>query len=260
MTTSGSSLYSGSVRHTRITPIDHDFEYRVYYTFLDVDELAGLDRDLRLFSIGHFNLFSFHPEDHGVDDISLIRPWVEDLLAPAGVSLEGGPIRLLSLPRVLGYVFNPLSVWYCYGPDETLRAVIHEVRNTFGDRHLYVVPIRDAADLRHGFDKRMHVSPFNDMEQRYEFTLTEPGPRLAVAIAQDEGDGTILRAGLRLSRIPMSDRNLLRLFVTRPLVTLRVIVGIHWQALRLWLKGARYRPRPMPPSFEVTIVNERVSP
>ncbi len=254
MTSRASALYRGTVRHTRLRPFHHDFEYRVFYGLFDLDELDDIDNDLRFFSVGRFNLFGFDRADHGPADGSALRPWVERVLAAAGVDLEGGRIRLLAFPRILGYVFNPLSVWYCHGPGGELRAVLHEVRNTFGDRHTYVVPVGDGA-MTHRFDKELHVSPFNDMDETYRFTITEPGDRLAVAIEQaDVAGDTFFRAGLRLSRLPLTDRNLATLFLTHPLLTLKVIGGIHWQALRLWLKGAKYHHRPAPPADSISVV------
>ncbi|MFZ0493049.1 MAG: DUF1365 domain-containing protein [Acidimicrobiia bacterium] len=246
-----SYLYRGTIAHTRLKPFRHGFRYRVYYTLLDIDELATLD--LRLFSVGGFSLYSFHPSGHGVRTPGEIRPWVEGILADAGIHLDGGSIKLLAFPRVLGYVFNPLSVWYCYDIDSELRAVLYEVRNTFGDRHVYAVPIRDNNDLRHSFAKRLHVSPFNDMDQTYQFSITDPAAYLSIGIEQRDAEGTMFRAGLRLERLPLTDLNLLRVFVTHPLVTGKVILGIHWQALRLWLKGARYHRRPEPTAPTVTI-------
>lgn len=254
MSALSSCIYRGTVRHTRFRPVRHDFRYSVYYLMLDVDELDRLNDRLTLFSLGRFNLYSFYPSDHEVRQTAGIRPWVEEVLAEAGVRLEGGAIKLLALPRVLGYVFNPLSVWYCYDAQSRLKAVIHEVRNTFGDRHAYVVPILDESDLRHSFAKRMHVSPFNDMEQTYHFTINEPGEHLALAIDQSDESGNLFRAGMSLTRMPLNNRNLLRMFLRHPHVTGRVIAAIHWQALRLWLKGLRYRPRPEPPASDMTIV------
>lgn len=250
-----SALYLGRVRHTRLQPVHHDFEYRVYYGLFDIDELDYLDRRLRLFSVGKRNLASFYPEDHGPIDGSSLRVWAEAVLGEAGVDIDGGRIELLAFPRILGYAFNPLSVWYCYGSDGDLKGVLHEVRNTFGDRHVYVVPIDDEKAHRHSFNKAMHVSPFNPMEQSYHFTVNRPGKRLQVAIELADNNGTVFRAGMRLSRIPLTDRGLLEVFVTHPLVTLKVIAGIHWQALRLWVKGAAYRKRPRPPADSITIVD-----
>ena len=253
MTQLFSSMYSGRIKHTRLRPFHHDFEYRVFFALIDLDELDELNQRLKVFSVGRFNLFSFDPTDHGPLDGSPLRPWAETLLAEAGVSLDGGQITLLAFPRVLGYAFNPISEWYCYGPDGDLRAVIHEVRNTFGDRHSYVVPIA-GEDMRHSFPKKLHVSPFNDMEQSYRFTVNEPSERLLLAIEQVDEDGTMFRAGMSLTRMKLNDRNLTKLFVSHPLLTLKVIGGIHWQALRLWIKGARYHKRPEPGTARYTIV------
>jgi hypothetical protein len=248
-----SCLYKGTITHSRLRPFRHSFRYKAYYALFDIDELDQLDKELRLFSLERFNLYSFHGSDHGIDAATGIRQWAEEILSEAGVLLNGGPIRLLAFPRVLGYEFNPLSIWYCYDSDSVLRAVLHEVRNTFGDRHVYVVPIGARSDLRHSFSKRLHVSPFNNMEQTYHFAMTEPGSHLSIGIDQHDTNGTMFRAGMRLARLPMTDMNLLRLFAAHPMVTGRVIVGIHWQALRLWLKGARYHLRPEPTAPGVTI-------
>ncbi len=251
-----SALYRGKVNHTRLAPFRHSFEYRVCYGLFDIDELDRLGRELRLFSLDRFNLFSFQPDKHGPVDGASLRPWVDGLLADNGIDLEGGPVRLLAIPRVLGYVFDPISVWYCYGPDHELRAVIHEVRNTFGDKHMYVVPIDAAADLRHSFDKHLHVSPFNPMNQRYEFTVNDPAAHIAIGISQSDADGVMFRAGLRLTRLPLTDGNLLRLFFTHPLVTLKAVSAIHWQALLLWVKGGRFHRRPEPRNPNVTTVRK----
>ena len=248
-----SALYRGTVQHTRLRPFHHDFTYRVYYGLFDVDELDVLDRDRRWFSVDRFNLHGFHRKDHGPADGSSLRAWAEDVVADAGVDLEGGPIRILAYPRVLGYVFDPISIWYCHGPDGQLRAVLHEVRNTFGDRHTYVAPI-ERVGTRHSTDKRLHVSPFNDLDQRYDFTVREPGERLTFAIAQHDAEGLMFRAGMSLTRMPFTDRNLLKLFLTHPLLTLKVIGGIHWQAVRIWLKGGKYVPRPDPGPANISVV------
>lgn len=248
-----SALYQGKVRHTRLEPFGHSFEYRVFYGLFDIDELADLDRHLRTFSVGRLNLFGFDPADHGPGDGTPLRPWAEAAMKKAGVDLEGGSIYLLAFPHVLGYVFNPLSVWYCYGAEGGLVGVIHEVRNTFGDRHSYVVPI-ESQGLRHRFGKEMHVSPFNGMDQSYVFTLNEPGERITVGIDQIDARGRSLRAGMALTRRPLTDRNLIGLFVSHPLLTLKVITAIHWQALLLWLKGANFHRRPDPASHTISVV------
>lgn len=251
-----SALYVGRVRHTRRIPRPHDFSYRVYYGLFDVDDLDGLDGRLRLLAAERLNLFSLRRVDHGATDGSPWRPWAERMFASAGVHLDGGRVMLLAFPRVLGYAFNPISVWYGLGPGGDLRGVLYEVRNTFGHRHTYVVPVARLG-TRHGAPKQLHVSPFNDMDERYRFTVSAPGERLTLAIDQFDRTGAPkFRAGMSLTRLPLTDRNLLRLFVTHPLLTLKVIGGIHWHALRLWLKGMRYRPVPAAPADEATIVTE----
>ena len=249
-----SCLYRGTVQHTRLRPTRHRFRYRVYYGLWDVDELERLDRELWFFSFNRFNLFGIDVRDHGAGDGSSLREWVEGTLRTAGVDLSGGRIQLLAYPRVLGYVFNPISVWFCYDSGNRLVAVIHEVRNTFGDKHSYVVPVRDG-DLGHEVEKLLHVSPFNDLDSTYAFSMSLPGRHLTLGIDQRDAGGTFFRAGLALTRLPLSDRSLFLLFWSHPLLTLKVIGGIHWQALRLWFKGARYHPRPQPPPRELSFVD-----
>jgi DUF1365 family protein len=248
-----SSLYRGTVRHVRLRPFRHGFRYRVYYGLFDLDELGLVHDRLRWFSTNRFNLFSLHNRDHGSGDGTHLRTWVNGVLADAGIDVSDGRVMLLAYPRVLGYVFNPISVWYAFGRDGRLCAVVHEVRNTFGDKHIYVVPV-DANSPGHGFDKELHVSPFMDMDGRYQFSLNVPGDRLIVGIDHSDADGSLLRASLTAQRLPLTDGNLLRLFVTHPMLTLKVIGGIHWQAVRLWLKGAVYRPRPEPAARTISVV------
>jgi DUF1365 family protein len=248
-----SALYVGKVSHARLRPFRHTFEYRVYSLLADLDELDRLQRKLRLFGHNRFNLFGLADRDHGARDGSSLREWIDRHLAAAGIDLEGGAVRLLSFPRVLGYTFDPLTVWYCFHADGSLRAVLHEVKNTFGEQHGYLVPI--GSDLKHSFDKEFFVSPFMDMEARYEFAINDPGAHLSVGITQSDADGEILTASLRGSRVELTDRNLLKVFFTHPLLTLKVITAIHWQGFRLWRKGAPYRRRPAPPEFPVSVVS-----
>jgi DUF1365 family protein len=228
----------------------------VFYGLFDVDRLNELDRDHRWFSVSRFNLLSFDPAVHGAADGSPLRPWAESVVGQAGVDLEGGRIFLLAFPRVLGYVFNPISVWYCYDASDRLAAVIHEVRNTFGDRHSYVVPVGENG-LRHSFGKQLHVSPFNGMDQSYEFTITPPGDRISIAIDQSANGVRLFRAGMALRRVPFTDANVWRMFWSHPLLTIKVISAIHWQALRLRLKGAMFHSRPKPSIDNITIVRSR---
>ncbi len=253
-----SALYFGKVMHKRLRPFVHGFSYRVFSVYLDLDDLAAAHRRLRLFSHNRWNLFSFHDRDHGPRDGRPLRPWIEQELRKAGIDLAGGSIRLLCFPRVLGYVFNPLSLWFCYHADGSLRAVLYEVSNTFGEQHSYLLPVTRGhaagSALAQATEKRFYVSPFIDMEARYDFRLAEPGEKLAIAIHQSVAAGGLLVARHSGRRQALSDANLLRAFFAYPLMTLKVISAIHWQAAWLWWKGAKMRPRPPAPAQPVTLV------
>lgn len=256
-----SGLFVGHVRHRRLRPVDRAFRYRVYYLLLDIDEIERLDDDLRFFSWRRRNLISMRPEDHGPRDGTSLRVWATTQLARAGVAPgDVADIQLLAFPRVLGYVFNPLSIWYCRNTEGTLIAVIHEVRNTFGDVHAYVVPLAgdgtQAGDRSHRFAKAMHVSPLMPMDQEYRFSLNDPGETLSVSIRQYDAEGEIFRAGLSARRVALDDRSLLEVFLTHPLVTLKAIGAIHWQAMLTWIAGARFHRRPSPPVDPVTVVGK----
>lgn len=260
-----SALYFGRVTHVRAFPRRHRLSYGVWYMLLDIDELPDLDRSLPGFSVDRPGLISFHTRDHGPFDGAPLRPWIEGHLADAGIDLEGGPIRILCFPRVVGYVFNPLSVWFCHHRDGDVRAIVYEVSNTFGERHSYLAPVDRRAEegdlVRHRFDKELYVSPFIDLAARYDFTTRVPDERVSVAVRELVADGQVLTAVLSAVRAPLSGRSLARAFFTYPLVTVKVIVGIHWEALKLWRKGAPYRRRGAPPASPVTLVSStRLAP
>ena len=250
-----SALYFGTVVHQRLKPRRHELSYRVFSLLLDLDELDGLAHRLRLFSRNRFNLFSFYDRDHGERGAGPLKPYVEAQLARAGIALEGGSIRLLCFPRLLGYVFNPLSIYYCHHADGSLRAMLYEVSNTFGEWHSYLIPVRGSAGdpVRQSCAKEFYVSPFMEMECRYAFRLMPPDERLAVTIRQTDREGPILLASLEGERAPLDDGTLIRAFLRHPFMTLKVIGGIHWEAVKLWRKGLRPVPRPAPPPHAVTI-------
>ena len=259
------TLYVGRVMHRRLRPFGHRFAYRVFSLLIDIDRIDEVAAKSWLFSHNRFNLFGYHDRDHGprendprnssVAGHSRLRPWLERLLDAAGIDIGHGRIRLLCFPRVLGYTFNPLSIFFCHDAAGQLAAIIYEVHNTFGDRHVYLFRITDgdgasaarSAVLTHATDKTFHVSPFIDMTPRYRFRLREPGETLSILIREADAQGDLLLATLHGEAAAFNDRNLAKLFVTHPLMTLKVIVAIHWEALRLWWKGARYHPRPEPP-------------
>ncbi|MDH3307125.1 MAG: DUF1365 domain-containing protein [Acidimicrobiia bacterium] len=254
------ALYVGQVAHNRIRPRRHRFAYRVFWSLLDLDDLDGVAGLSRLFSHNRWNLFSFHDRDHGPRDGSPLRPWIEARAAEAGIDLSGGRVRLLSFPRILGYVFDPLSIWYCENADGQLVAVLYEVHNTFGESHAYLLRVEpgDAvgqADgpIRHRWDKVLYVSPFIDMTATYDFTMSPPDERLSVAVRETDADGPLFSASMTGRAETINSRTLLRLFVSHPLMTLKVMAGIHWEALWLWAKGAPYRSRPDTPPPLVSV-------
>lgn len=251
-----SCLYRGEVMHRRLRPFGHRFVYRVFSLLVDVDALPDLSRRLRLFSHNRFNLFAFHDRDHGARDGSELRPWVEAQLRAAGVEGDVRRIFVHCFPRLLGYAFNPISTYWCYGPDDRLLAVLCEVKNTFGDQHAYVLRADGGAGagepLRARCDKAMYVSPFIAMAARYRFRFDAPEARLKLVIAEADGEGDLLVASHTARRRTLCDTALLGAFLVYPLVTIKVMAGIHWEAFKLWLKGARVVPRPAPPNAGVS--------
>lgn len=238
-------LYLGEVMHHRLRPRRHRFVHRVAYMLLDLDRLGELDRRLRLFSHNRPNLVSFQDRDHGARDGSPLRPWVEVSLAEAGIELVPARILILCMPRWLGHVFNPLSIYFCFDGSGRLRATIHEVKNTFGGQHACVLPVDPercaGGSIRQSCTKDFVVSPFIKMAGRYRFRLGPPGgERLSVVITEDVGSEATLVASLTGRRQPRSDARLLLAHLRRP--THKVLAAIHWQALRLWLKGLALQP------------------
>jgi len=244
------SLYVGPVMHARLKPKPHRFVYDVFSLLIDLDRLEEAARASRLFSVGRFNLLSFVERDHGSGEGSLASQ-IRAMLARAGVDLDGGRVLLLCYPRVLGYVFNPLATYWCYGPAGDLRAVVYEVTNTFRERHAYVAPVRDgeltASGLRQSRDKLMYVSPFLAMGMEYAFRLRPPGESVRLRILESDSAGPILSATFAGERRDLTSGVIARLLARTPLMTLKVIAAIHYEALRLWFKGLRLADHPPAP-------------
>ena len=232
-----SGIYTGLVVHQRLRPKQHRLAYRVFSLLIDLDELDAMKSSLRMLRIGRLGLLSFHEKDHG--DGKDLRAWINLQLHAAGIEADG-PVRLLCYPRMFGYVFNPLSVYYCHDRDETLRAIIYEVHNTHGERHAYVLPAGEATEtVRHACDKAFFVSPFMPMECRYNFVIRRPGDTVQVLINEDDAEGPLLKASFTGKRTPLTDAALIKALVSHPLMTLKVTAGIHFEAIKLVLKGFR---------------------
>ena len=257
-----SALYFGHVMHARLQPFVHRFRYRVFSMLLDIDRLQDVSRGTRLFSHNKANLFSFFDKDHGPKDGSPLRPWVDDMLHAANIEAEGR-VQLLCYPRVFGYVFNPLSVYYCHHKDGTLAAIIYEVSNTFGESHCYVARVQDqtpGAVVNQSVDKRFYVSPFIEVDGGYKFRFNPPGEDLHMHIRQVQDDATMMIAAFDGERKALSDRHLLSAFMRYPLMTVKVIAAIHWQALKIWRKGAKLVDRPDAPDTPITLAHGSPQP
>jgi DUF1365 family protein len=233
------SLYRGRIMHARLGAIPHRFAYRLFWILVDLDRLEEADRAALPFSVNRGNLVSFHERDHGPRDGSGLRAHAERLLAEAGVAVPGGRMLLLCLPRVLGYAFNPLSITFAYRPDGTLAAMLHEVRNTFGERHTYVEAVLSSSGPAHRIPKAFRVSPFLGMDLAYRFTVRPPGEEVGIRILVERAGAPVLSTASRARRLPLTTGTVLRAFLALPLMTFKVTAGIHWEALRLWIKGVR---------------------
>lgn len=258
-----SALYRGGVTHTRRRPKVHRLDYRVFWLLLDLDEIDDLHRRLRRFSRNRFNLLSFYDRDHG-DGVTPLRERITGLLAKAKVDIGDGAIRLLTMPRVFGFVFNPISTYYCFGPDRRLAAMVYEVTSTFGIRHSYVLPVapEDGARglIRQGAKKALFVSPFMDMAMDYQFRGHAPGEMVDLTVIGSDAEGVLITAGLSGDREMLTDRALVSAALSIPLMTLKVVAAIHWEALKLFLKGVKLTRQPAPPSTDASVQTLRPSP
>jgi uncharacterized protein len=242
------ALYVGEVMHARLKPMGHRFNYRVMSLLIDLDRLDAADRQSRLFGVNRAALYSFHEADYGARDGSCLRLYAQRRAAEHGVDLTGGRVSLLCYPRLLGFTFNPLSVYFCHRAGGELALVIYEVRNTLGDIHAYVLPVKPGeisdAGFRQEQEKLFYVSPFIEMATRYHFRVSPPQERVKLRILETDREGPLLAATFMGRRRSLTDAALLRAFFALPLVTLKIVAAIHWEALRLWLKGARLMQRP----------------
>lgn len=252
-----SGLYRGTVVHRRLRPVRHALRYRVFSILFDCDRLDQLDKGLRFFSRNRFNLFSLHDSDHG--DGTSLEGYLARVAAEAGMGETVERFLMLCYPRVLGYVFNPLTVYYGLDAAGRTRLVVYEVNNTFGERKSYVLPCDEDADSRviaQSCRKRLYVSPFNDVSGQYSFHLTPPGEDdLTVGVALRTAEGPLLNAYFHGLKRPLSDAELLKALASNGLMTVKVMAGIHWEALKLWLKGVKLVPRPPRPDTPVSFVS-----
>lgn len=246
-----SCLYFGTVRHARYRPRRHRFTYRVFNAYVDIDALESGALNSALFKYNRFGLFSLRARDHGAKDGGSVRAFIDELMTKAGIA-RPDTVMMLCYPRILGYAFNPITVYYCFA-DGRPSAMIYEVRNTFGDDHIYTVACSDnSADLRHSRDKLMHVSPFIGMDATYHFSTAAPEQELRLVIRETEGTDPLLVASFVGKRHALTSGNLLAAFIRHPLMTLKVVVAIHLEAAKLFVKGVPFIKRPVPPESRIS--------
>ena len=250
----------GRVFHKRLRPVEHQFSYAVFFLRIPLSRLATLGN--RWLSRDRFNLLSFKTRDYGPRDGSSLDTWMRDLLAREGIAGADGEIVLQTFPRLLGYVFNPISIWYCFDRGGNLRAALAEVNNTYGERHNYLVAHDDQRPIQPGdwltSRKVFHVSPFCDVKGHYRFRFEQVGGRAFAQIdyhddAAGEGDDSkLIVTTISGTPQPLTASAALRAFLGHPLMTFAVVARIHWHALKLWLKRVPFFSKPEPPLMQTT--------
>jgi DUF1365 family protein len=251
-----SFIYTGTVIHKRFKPKIHSFNYKVFSLLIDLSELDLLDKNLKLFSYNKFNIISFYNKDHGRRDGSSLINWVIDNLEKNHINTNGILIKLLCYPRIFGYVFNPLSVFYVYDKNKDLISILYEVKNTFGEQHTYVFKSEKGQNLlQHICKKKFHVSPFIEMNCVYFFRLLKPGNKISVIIDQNDKEGKILYASQDGVKSELNNSTLIKTYLKHPLMTFKIILAIHFEAFKLWTKGIKYIRRKIKIKNNITIEN-----
>lgn len=245
------TLYPGKVMHARLKPFGHRFNYRVFSILIDLDRLEDAAKSATLFSVNRFNIAAFHEPDHLPErGDTPLRTHINALLIEAGTDAPAR-VLLLAYPRLFGFAFNPISVYFCYDAQDQLTAAIYEVRNTFGERHTYVCAVEPGeltkAGLRQERTKIFYVSPFIDMGARYHFRITPPGDQVKLRIFETEDDAPLLAATFVGDAKPVTNASLALQVARLPFMTFKIVAGIHWEALKLWIKGAKFFSRGAPP-------------
>ena len=240
MSNFSSCIYSGLIIHKRFKPKKHFFSYKIFSLLIDLNEIEDLEKKINFFSHNKFNILSFYNIDHGPRDGSSLTKWVKKNLIKAKININEVQIKLLCFPRFFGYVFNPLSIFYCYDKHEQLRAVLYEVKNTFNEQHTYVFRSkRSSKIILHKCNKKFYVSPFIEMKTFYNFRLLKPGKSINIQIKQTDSRGLLLLAQQMGKKINLNSKSLFYQFLKHPLMSFKIIVAIHFEAFRLWSKGIK---------------------
>ena len=251
-----SCIYNGTVIHKRYKPKTHFFKYSVFSLLLDLSELELLNDKIRFFSFNKFNLISFFEKDHGNRDGTSLVNWVKNYLKKNQIETENIKIKLLCYPRIFGYVFNPLSVFFVYDKNEKLVSILYEVKNTFGEQHTYVFRVDNENNLiKNNCSKKFHVSPFIQMDCNYFFKILKPGERLSIIIDQHDPSGKILFASQDGKKANLTGKELIKSYLKHPLMTFKIISAIHFEAFKLWIKGIKLVKKKLKIKNNITVEN-----
>ena len=250
-----SAIYNGTVIHKRFKPKLHFFKYKVFSLLIDLTELNILDKNISFFSYNKFNLISFFDKDHGERDGTSLVEWVRKNLKDNKIEYENIKIKLLCYPRILGYVFNPLSVFFIYNNKEELISILYEVKNTFGEQHTYIFKVENDNLLQHNCEKKFHVSPFIEMNCNYFFRILKPSEKISVIIDQYQSNEKILFASQDGKRADLTSAELMKSYLKHPLMTFKIISAIHFEAFKLWTKGIKFIKKKLKIKNNITFEN-----
>tara|TARA_B100000700_G_scaffold141574_1_gene157542 strand:- start:908 stop:1675 length:768 start_codon:yes stop_codon:yes gene_type:complete len=251
-----SSIYIGKVIHKRFKPKVHFFKYRVFSILLDLSEINLLDKSLKIFSYNKFNIVSFYDADHGARDGTSLNQWVIKNLEDNNINTENIKIKLLCYPRIFGYVFNPLSVFFIYNQKSKLISILYEVKNTFGEQHTYIFKVSEKDNfIKNTCKKKFHVSPFIEMNCQYFFKILKPSNKISIIIDQYDDEGKLLYASQDGERVNLNNKNLIFSYLRHPLMTFKIIAAIHFEAFKLWIKGIKYLKKKLKVKNNISIEN-----
>ncbi len=241
-----SCILRSQVLHQRLRPRLHSFVYPVFYVRVQLDELPRLQSSL--FGFNRWRPLSLYAKDYGPRDGANLLLWMRQVLANANIACDG-PVYLQTMPRVFGFSFNPISLWYCYNQDGALRAVLAEVNNTFGEHHFYLLQTEDGQDINAGQQlsskKLMHVSPFCEVKGHYRFRFVEKEQHSNVQIDYFDSDEVLIETAIASKKEPWTNAGLLMNLLRQPLLSLGVVWRIHWHALLLWRKRVPFFSKPV---------------
>ena len=251
-----SAIYNGSVIHKRFKPKVHFFKYKVFSLLIDISEINSLVKNLKIFSYNKFNIISFYDVDHGPRDGTSLKNWVIKSLIENQINTEEIKIKLLCYPRIFGYVFNPLSVFFIYNKKSELISILYEVKNTFGEQHTYIFKINENDNLiKNTCKKKFHVSPFIEMNCKYFFKILKPDKKISLIIDQYDDEGKLLYASQDGNRIDLNNKNLISSYLRHPLMTFKIIAAIHFEAFKLWIKGIKFVKKKLNIKNNISIEN-----